>query len=392
MSKPDQNSPEIPAALPDGAERAAVLTLLKATDVGAASVRRLIDTFGSAAAALHADNDTLERVGKVKRESLETLRSAEADGFGERELERATALGAKILLPADEDYPQLLRRIHNPPAALYLLGENLPKDGRAVAVVGSRRASEAGIEVAHQIGAGLSQAGLHVVSGLAYGIDAAAHRGALQEGGNTVAVLGCGVDVVYPRRHRKMYNEIVRHGAVISELFLGAGPESRNFPMRNRIISGISAATVVVEAAARSGALITASEALNENRTVFATPGHPLSRSHEGCNYLIRQGATLVRHAGDILEDLAPQLGLPAVGTGQYGLPLVGDPEDLDEFELRVWKALDRVEPRHADQVAEALNVDASRLGVALMQLEMAGFIQRLPGDRYRKLGQDTQK
>ncbi|MFH0883286.1 MAG: DNA-processing protein DprA [bacterium] len=387
MSEPNQNDLNAGSSPPDDAERAAILTLLKATDVGAATVRRLIDTFGTAHAALGADDDTLERVGGLKRESLETLRSAEAEGFGERELSRAVTLGARILTPADGEYPQLLKQIHNPPAALYVLGENLPKGDRAVAVVGSRRASEPGIEVAHQIGAGLSQAGLHVISGLAYGIDAAAHRGALQERGNTVAVLGSGVDTVYPPRHRKVYDSIVRSGAVISELFLGAGPESRNFPMRNRIISGIAAATVVVEAAARSGSLITASEALNENRAVFAVPGHPLSRNYEGCNYLLRQGATLVRHAGDILEDLAPQFGLPAPGQGQFGLPLGGEPEDLDEIELRVWKALDRVEARHADEIAEELKVDASRLGVALMQLEMRGLIQRLPGDRYRRLG-----
>lgn len=387
MSPDNQPESKSPRNSTDPSERASILTLLKATDVGAATVRKLIKTFDSAKAALGADDDTLERIGGLKRESLETLRAAQADGFGEAELEMAARLGARILILSDEEYPQLLKLIHNPPAALYVLGENLPTEDRAVAVVGSRRASEPGIEIAHQIGAGLSQSKLHVISGLAYGIDAAAHRGAVQEGGNTVAVLGSGVDVVYPPRHRKLYDSIIREGAVVSELFLGVGPESRNFPMRNRIISGIAAATVVVEAAARSGSLITASEALSENRSVFAVPGHPLSRNYEGCNYLIRQGATLVRHAGDILEDLAPQFGLPAPGVGQYGLALAGDPEDLDEFELRVWKALDRVEPRHADEVAEELKVDASRLGVALMQLEMGGLIQRLPGDRYRRLG-----
>jgi len=381
-----ENQPEPSLPTPTESEKIAVLNLLRATEIGAATVRKLVDIFGLAEAAVGADDGTLINVGGLKRESLEGLRSALAEGFGELELKRAESLGARILLPGDDEYPSLLLRIHNPPAALYVLGENLPEDDKAVAVVGSRNASESGIEIAHQIGAGLSKAGLFVISGMAYGIDAAAHRGALQEGGNTVAVLGSGVDVVYPSRHRRLYDEIVRDGAVISELFFGAGPETKNFPMRNRIIAGIASATVVVEAAARSGSLITASDALGENRTVFAVPGHPLSRNHEGCNYLIRQGASLVRHAGDVLEDLAPQLGL-TINQAQESMDLDSEPEGISELELMVWRALDRMEPKHADSIADELKVDTSRLGVTLMQLEMAGLIQRVPGDRYRRLG-----
>jgi DNA processing protein len=268
--------------------------------------------------------------------------------------------------------------------ALFVLGQNMPHANHAVAVVGSRKATEAGIEVAHQIGAGLSLAGVTVVSGMAYGIDAAAHRGALQEGCNTVAVLGSGVDQVYPKQHRTLYDQIVRDGAVISELFLGAGPEARNFPMRNRIIAGMAAATVVAEAAEKSGSLITASLALEENRTVLAVPGHPLSKGHAGCNYLIRQGAGFVRHAADVLEDLAPELGFDP--PEQETIDFDETPVSLSPDEKKVYEELDRVEAIHSDKIADTLRMDASRLGVLLMKLEMAGLVQRLPGDRYRRL------
>lgn len=377
-------SPEPFQPAPDD-ERAAVLTLLKATEVGAASVRRIVDAFGSARAALSADDRTLERIAKIPPEAIRELREAQADGFGEGQLDQAARLGVRVLLPSDPEYPPLLRNIHNPPAALFVQGKPLPFEGRAVAVVGSRAATAAGVEVAHQIGAGLDLAGVVTVSGMALGIDGAAHRGSLQESGTTVAVLGCGVDVVYPSRHRKLHDEIVLKGTLVSELFLGTGPEAKNFPMRNRIIAGMSVGTVVVEAAERSGSLITANYALQENRQVFAVPGHPLSKAHEGCNFLLRQGAIPVRHAGDLLEDLAPQLGLTLGGGGQEALDFERVAQTLEPDERRVVELLDPVAEIHADKLADMLRIDASRLGAMLMMLEMKGLVQRLPGDRYRR-------
>ncbi len=371
-------------------ERAATLNLLRASDIGATTVRKLLQTFGSAEMTLSADDGTLERVGGLSPDTVRSLRESQGNKFGEQQLERAEKLGARVLLPDDDEYPELLRQIDNPPAALFVLGEPLPTDGRAVAVVGSRKATAAGTEIAHQIGAGLCKAKVVVVSGMALGIDGAAHRGALQEGGGTVAVLGCGVDQIYPRQHRKLHGEIARQGTVVSEFFLGAGPEARHFPMRNRIITGLSAAVVVIEAGAKSGSLITASYALNENRPIFAVPGHPLSKGHEGVNWLLRSGAGFVRHAGDLLEDLAGALQLEQYLAEQEAFSFDDLPDDLPADERRIVEALDRVEGIHADKLSETLDVDTSRLGAMLLMLELKGLVQRLPGDRYRRRGKTT--
>ena len=226
-----------------------------------------------------------------------------------------------------------------------------------------------------------------VVSGMALGIDGAAHRGALQEGGGTVAVLGCGVDQVYPKRHRKLHAEIVRHGTVVSEFFIGAGPEAAHFPMRNRIITGLSAAVVVVEAGSRSGSLITARYALDENRPIFAVPGHPLSKGHDGVNWLLRSGAGFIRHAGDLLEDLSGPLQLEKYLAEQESFSFDDLPDDLPVEERRIVEMLDAVEGTHADKLGEKLKIDTSRLGAMLLMLELKGLVQRLPGDRYRRRG-----
>jgi len=366
------------------AEKAAVLNLLRATQVGAKKVFKLIDHFGSARMALTADDYTLETVGELTPDQIRGVRESSAEGFGERQLEQAERLGVRVLLTTDEEYPALLRQSHHPAAALYVIGEPLPSDHKVVAVVGSRKSSEYGDEIAHQIGAGLARAGICVISGMAYGIDSAAHRGTLQEGGKTIAVFGCGVDVIYPTRNRKLYDSIIRSGAVVSELFLGAGPEGKHFPMRNRLIAWMSVGTVVVEGGMKSGSLITASLALRENREVFAVPGHPLSPGHQGCNFLLRQGAGLVRHAGDILEDLAPILGLEEQQK-QVDLDLETVPADLEEDEKRIFELLDPVVKIHADTISSKLNIDTSRLGAMLLSMEFKGCIQRLPGDHYRR-------
>ncbi len=377
----DENGRSTAVEVPDD-EKAALLNLLRATDVGVKTVRRLIERFDSAMMALSADDSTLESVGGLGREQIRTLREAEGEDFGGRELERVRALGGRVIVRGEGEYPLPLAKSPDPPVILYLLGKPLPVDGRAVAVVGRRKASAPGLELSHQIGAGLVRGGVAVVSGMALGIDSAAHRGALQEGGHTVAMFGCGLDVVYPRQHRKLYDQIVREGTLVSELFLGSAPEAKHFPMRNRIIAWTCSGTVVVEAPAKSGALITANYALQDGREVFAVPGHPLSPGHEGCNYLLRQGATPVRHAGDILEDLSPLLGL-LPSAEQQALPLDAAPKGLDEVERKIFERLDPVEKVHADRLADELEIDTSRLGATLLGLELRGYVVRLPGDQY---------
>ncbi|MBZ0264264.1 DNA-processing protein DprA [bacterium] len=366
-------------------EKIAVLTLLRATNIGSRTVWKLVSFFGSAQTALQADDYTLETVGEMTPDTIRSLRDAAGSDFGEQQLELCREKGAEIILPNDEEYPGLLLQTHSPPAALFRMGLPVPKTDAAVAIVGSRRSTEAGEEVSHQIAAGLAKAGVLVISGMAQGIDAAAHRGCLQENGHTIAIFGCGVDVVYPRQNRKIYDEILVKGTMLSELFLGVGPEPRNFPMRNRIIAGMSLGTVVVEAAAKSGAIITANLALQENREVFAVPGHPLSRQQEGNNYLLRQGARFVRHAGDILEDLTPLLGLEDAYTKQGELPLDTIPDNLTADELKVFERLDTINKVHADLLSDKLKIDTSRLGAILLALEFKGVIQRLPGDHYRR-------
>lgn len=367
-------------------EKAAVINLLRAQGVGTKTVWKLIDTFQSAQMAISADDTTLERAGELKPESISSIREAVGNGFGEQQLEQAKRLGVRIVLPGEQEYPVLLSKSHQPPVLLFLLGNRLPDHDHAIAMVGRRKASEPGVELAHQIGAGLAKKQVTVVSGMAFGIDAAAHRGCMQENGHTVAVLGCGVDQVYPRQHRKLRDQIVQNGTIVSELFLGVGPEAKHFPMRNRIIAWMTAGTVVVEAAKKSGALITASYALQENRETFAAPGHPLSPGHEGCNYLLRQGATPVRHAGDILEDMAPIFGEQFAGPAQVSFKLDDMPDDLTPEEEQIFHLLDPVEKRHADYLSEKLKLDASRLGALLLGMELKGIVRRIPGDQFIRL------
>ncbi len=363
-------------------EKAVLLALLRAKELGSQTAWKISEVFDSARGIVAADDSTLQHIGELKAETIQTFRAALSNGFGYRQLEIAKKLGVNILVAGEKGYPTLLSQAFSPPAILYAWGNPLPADDRTVAMVGSRKADDPSKELAHQIGAGLVKAGLTTISGMAYGIDAAAHRGSMQEGGHTVAVLGCGVDVVYPPQHKKLRDQIIREGTVVSELFLGAGPEAKHFPMRNRIIAWMSTATVVVKAAQRSGALITAAYALQENREVFACPGHPLSPGYAGTNHLLKQGAHIARHAGDVLEVVAPMVGLD-LATGQEELNLDATPTGLDKEEELIYTTLDPVEKIHADKLSAMINLDTSRLGVLLLSMELKGLVKRLPGDHY---------
>jgi DNA processing protein len=296
--------------------------------------------------------------------ALETLRSGEARRQAEAEFHRARALGVRLVGRDEGDFPPWLRSVYAPPPVLWVRGVLLAGEGEAaVAVVGARAATGLGLAFARTLARDLASAGLTVVSGLARGIDTAAHQGALDAGGRTVAVLGSGLDRLYPGENAPLARAIAKEGAVVSEFPLGTGPWKQNFPRRNRVIAGWSRAVVVVEAGARSGALSTARAALDEGREVMAVPGHPSQPAAEGTNGLLRDGALLVRGAGDVLVELG--LAVP----GEERAP-------ADE----VLGALARGVPASVDEIQARCGLALPALLARLAELELGAAVVRLPG------------
>lgn len=288
------------------------------------------------------------------------------------------AAGAVVRISlASPQYPDRLRRIHDPPSLLYARGELRPEEP-IVAVVGSRRATATGRAVAERLAAGLAQSGVAVVSGLARGIDGIAHQAALAAGGRTIAVLGCGWDVVYPPEHGPLMEAIVRRGCVLTEFPAGTPPLRQHFPQRNRIIAGMALGVVVVEGDEQSGALSTAGHALDEGREVMAVPGsvlNPLSRAPNG---LLRQGATLVESADEVLA----AVGLPVGGTAAAP----GDPDIPEGPASAVWRAL-AGEAVHIDHLALTCDLSVADVAVALTGLELRGLVRQLPGKHFIRAG-----
>ncbi|MGQ0679043.1 MAG: DNA-processing protein DprA [Actinomycetota bacterium] len=278
---------------------------------------------------------------------------------------------SRLIRRSDAEYPALLREIPDPPTRLFLAGRPL-EPGPAVAVVGARRASSYGLEVAHWLASELAAAGLTVVSGMARGIDGAAHRGALDVRGSTVAVLGCGLDVCYPAMHRQLYEQIKSAGSLISEHEAGVRPMPQHFPVRNRIIAGMSLGVVVVEAVPGGGAMITARLAGEYGRDLFAVPGPVHSAGASGPHLLIREGARLAASAGQILDDLG--LACPA--------PPPGQPVELHPDESRLMKVL-AAQPQLVDLLAGKVRMPVSTVSAVLVKLEMKKLVTRYPGGRY---------
>ena len=284
------------------------LALRRVHGAGPRTCRLLLERFGSDEQIFKSTEEEITAAG-VGRNVARAIAGFNDFAPLEKELCELPRLGARLVRWTDADYPPNLRQIADPPPYLIARGLLEPIDAACVAVVGARAASEAGLRMAQRLGFELAAHGFVVVSGLARGIDGAAHRGALEAGGRTVAVLGCGIDVAYPPEHRGLADSIIeRRGAVLSELPLGTAPLPENFPSRNRILSGLSLGVVIVEAAEKSGSLITARMALEQNRQVFAVPGSPLSGKTRGSNRLLREGAVLVECVEDVIENLAPQM------------------------------------------------------------------------------------
>jgi len=281
-------------------------------------------------------------------------------------------------------YPRLLREIASPPPALFFRGSFVDGDQRAIAIVGSRRPSLAGAGLAREIASELGRLGFTIVSGLARGIDTAAHQGALQAGARTLAVLGSGVDVVYPPENAGLAESIVRQGALVSELLPTAQPLKYHFPRRNRLISGLAMGTLVVEAGERSGALITAGYALDQNRAVYAVPGSPGEARSRGANRLLKEGARLVESARDIVEDISPQLDSASRPGGQLAMSLSGRGPDssLSPDEKQVITLLSDA-PVHVDELSRYLAMEAHQVLGLLLTLETRGLVKLLPGKFY---------
>lgn len=331
--------------------------------------------FGSALSVVGASERALLAAG-MSPETASELR--EVSVRRDREIAALERVGARLVAWSDPDYPTLLREIPAPPLVLAVRGTLLP-DELSVAVVGSRRGTEYGRHLAEELGRGLAQADITVVSGLAAGVDAAAHRGALAAGGRTVAVLGTGIDVVYPRWHVELAEAIVAQGALVSEFPCGTPPLRHHFPRRNRIISGLSRGTVVVEAAEDSGSLITARHAVEQNRDVFAVPGPARGATHRGAHRLIREGAKLVTCVEDIVEEVAPErIDRPARARAAAATAA------LTAEEQCVLAAIGQ-DGGQVDEVIRRAAVPPATALETLLALELRGLVDQLPGKRFRQ-------
>ncbi len=336
--------------------------------IGPVRMRALLDAFGDVQTAWEAPADALRRAG-LDRRTLANLLKARRQVDLDRVLRRLEAVGAHVLTWDSPDYPVLLRQIPYSPPVLFVLGELTPADEWAIAVVGTRKATVYGREVARRLAGELARHGVTVVSGLARGIDSLAHRAALEAGGRTVAVLGSGVDHIYPPENRKLAREIIEHGAVISDYPLGTRPEASNFPPRNRIISGLSLGVVVVEAGINSGAMITADFAAEQGRDVFAVPGSILSPASAGCNRLLRDGAVVVTEVRDILETLHLQQVVEQRAARQL-LPMTPQ-------ENAIWGLLS-AEPRHIDEIAREASMPVAVVSSTLVMMELKGLARQV--------------
>ena len=343
----------------------------------------LLERFGSARQVMEAAPSELVEVPGIGAKISRALVAARTDSAAAELIEECRQNQVSLVVPADDGYPRLLKEIVDPPGVLFLHGSILPRDALSIAIVGSRHATHYGLTQAERLASGLARAGLTIVSGLARGIDAAAHRGALAAGGRTIAVLGSGVLNIYPPEHKDLAREVSSHGALLSESAPHSEPFSGAFPQRNRIISGLSLGVIVVEASRRSGALITARHANEQGRQVFAVPGRIDNRMSQGCHALIRDGAKLVESIDDVLEELGPLVEATPTATGQ---PIHHPAElSLNEVEQQVLAGIS-AEPASIDQVIAASGLPPPQVLATLSVLEMRRLVRRLSGGRVMRM------
>lgn len=362
--------------------------------VGPRAATKLLERFGSAENVFHATRRELESL-RLRAETVESILKREFHEKADEELDKIKESGADVLILDDGSYPFLLREIADPPITLYIKGDwQACFDAPCVGVIGSRRCSTYGENASEMIARDLASNGVCVVSGLARGIDTAAHRGAIRGNGRTIAVLGTGINQVYPKENAKLVDEIIASGgAVVSQFPLETPPLKENFPYRNRIISGLSYGVLLVEASERSGSLITARLAAEQNREVMAVPGNITSKNSFGTNYLIKSGAKLVQQWQDVVSEL------PAEISASILPPKLDDdkesktksklneqmPANLSDDERKIWQILSSDEPTHFDILLEASGLSFGDLNAVLLGLEINEMIRALPGKCYAK-------
>jgi len=339
--------------------------------------KRLIDCFNSPENVFEASGKDLLEVEGITPRLIAAIKHHKTRDSVKKDFDLVMKKGYKIVTMSDTDYPPLLLQIPDPPPFLYVFGR-LNGSFKNIAVVGSRNATDYGISITRRLCKDLASLKMTIVSGMAIGIDSAAHQGALTGKGNTIAVLGSGLEIIYPAENRKLFHMIAENGAVISEFPLLTEPESYNFPIRNRIISGISLGTVVVEATKRSGSLITARLAAEQNREVFAIPGSIHSFKSTGTHTLIKQGAKLVEHAQDIMEELSYIIETPHEKdkTGNETMEKI---PQLSSEESLVFEAIGAY-PVHIDDLARKLSMKPGKLSSILLRLELKGIVHQSPG------------
>jgi DNA processing protein len=356
------------------------LALSLVPGVGSILIKRLLERFKTPEAVFRAPMKELLKIEGLGVKVAGEIQRGPSEKVVRRELSLIKEVGGKIITLRDDDYPKRLKDIYDPPALLYMRGELKSEDELAIAIVGSRKTSPYGRWFTEKIGQDLARHGITVVSGMARGIDSVGHKGALQGGGRTIAVLGCGVDVIYPSENRNLFYQIIEQGAVLSEFPMGSPPEGGHFPRRNRIISGLSIGVVIVQASAESGSLITAGYALEQGREVFAVPGNVGAEGSRGTNRLIKEGAKLVDSTEDILEEILPQWerGKETPSSTEAPFP------DLSKEEKTLYGLLGET-PLHIDAIIRETQLDPGKVSSLLLNLELKGLINQWPGKCFSK-------
>ncbi|MBW1997009.1 MAG: DNA-protecting protein DprA [Deltaproteobacteria bacterium] len=362
----------------DSSDKGYWLALHLVPGLGNILFKNLLDRFGDPEHVFRADlADLMELEGMRKDVALKIVEKDFA-GDPSKVLERLEKIDARPVTYHDSEYPPNLKEIYDPPMLLYVKGKRIPANITYVAVVGSRSPTPYGLNAAEKIAQGLARRGLGVVSGMARGIDSAAHWGCLNGRGFTLAVLGTGIDIIYPLSNKKLFRKIMESGAILSEFPLGTPPEPQNFPIRNRLISGLGRGVVVVEATKKSGSLITASLALEQGREVFAVPGSINSYKSTGCHFLIKQGATLIETADDVLQEL----GLNFPHTSKTDTFRDPPSPPLEKHEEIVYSLVADY-PVHIDQISRESKLEPKEVSSILMRLELKGIVRQLPGKMF---------